>query len=113
MYALALHILDEHTDGLNVGDVVGEVGRHELGRVVRLQIGGLVSHPRVASGVRFVEGVGGEFLPVAPNLLQHFLVVSVGFALFDEFGFEMIQLVFLFLAHGLAQCVGLASCEVG
>ena len=80
---------------------------------MRFEIGGLVGDPRVAGGVGLVEGVGGELLPVSPDLLQRFLVVTVGLAAIDKLGFQRIQLVFQLLTHRLTQRIGLATGEVG
>ena len=63
--------------------------------------------------MRFVEGIGGELLPVAPDLFEHFRVVAVGLSALDELGLQGVQLVFELLAHRLAQRVGLAAREVG
>ena len=35
------------------------------------------SYPRIAGGMRLVEGVGSELLPVAPDLLQDLRIMSV------------------------------------
>src|SRR5215207_2488574 len=42
---------------VGVAKIKGHGGCNELGRVVRLQIRGLIGHHRVASGVRLVETV--------------------------------------------------------
>ncbi len=84
---------------------------HELGRIVGLEISRLVRHPRVARGMRLVEGVGGELLPVAPYLVEHLRVVAVLLAALDELGLHGVDYVLLLLTHGLAQRIALASCE--
>ena len=100
----------------NLSDVVkasAHIARHELGRVVRLEVRRLVSYPRVARGVRLVEGVGCELLPVAPDLLEHLRVVSVLLSALDELWLHCINDGFLLLTHRLTQSVGLATGEVG
>ena len=98
---------------LDVREVSAQHRSHVLRRVVGFEIGGLVGHPRIARGVRFVERIGGEFLPVGPYLFEHLRVVAVFLAALDELGFEVVQLVFELLTHSLAQRVRLAAGEVG
>ena len=52
-----------------------------------------------------VEGIGSEFLPVLPDLVEHLLVVSVlDAALVEEF-LQLVHLLYLLLTHGLTQRV--------
>ena len=111
--AHALALVHVERQLLDVREVSAQHGSHVLRRVVGLEVGRLVSHPRVARGVRLVERVGGEFLPVAPDLFEHLRIVSVLPAALDELGFQVVQLVLEFLAHGLAERVRLAAGEVG
>ena len=91
----------------------GEVGREELGGVVRFEVACLVSDPRVARRMGFVEGVRSELLPVGPDLVQYFLVVSVGFTAVHEFAFQFLQDGHLLLTHRFPEFVALTTCEVG
>ena len=63
--------------------------------------------------MRLVEGIGSKLLPVAPYLFQNLGVVTVGLALFQEFGLHGINDGLLLLAHSLTQGVTLSSGEVG
>ena len=108
-----LAVFDISGDFLDVSDTVRQVGSHVLSTVMRFEIGRLVGHPRVTGGMGFVESVGSELLPVGPDFLQDFGIVPIGFAAFNELGFQGIQLVFQLLTHGFTQCVGLATREVG
>lgn len=110
-HALALVHVDRQL--IHVREVSAQHGRHVLRGVVGLQVGGLESDPRVAGGVRLVEGVGGELLPVGPDLLQHLRVVAVGLPALQELGPQGIQLRLDLLTHRLAERVGLAAGEVG
>ena len=60
-----------------------------------------------------VEGIGGEFLPVFPYLVEHLLLVSVLLSAFIEEFLQLVHLLYLLLTHGLAQRVALAAGEVG
>ena len=60
-----------------------------------------------------VEGIGGEFLPVFPYLVEHLLLVSVFLSAFVEKFLQLVHLLYLLLTHGLAQRVALAAGEVG
>ena len=88
-------------------------GSHELRRIVGFHVGCLVRHPRIASGVRLVEGILGKFLPFAPDFLQNFLVVAVFLAAVDEFRLHLIDEGLYLLTHRLSQGVAFASGEVG
>ena len=108
---LATGLFHEVGDLLDVIHVVGQLGRHEFRRVVRLEVGGLVSHPCVARGVRLVEGVRGKGFPVGPNLLQTLSVVAIRLATLQEIGLHLVDDVLLLLAHRLPKAVGLALRE--
>ena len=95
----------------DVGLCRGHHGSHIFGRVMGFEVGCLVSHPRIASRVALVEGVGGELLPFLPYLGEGLLGVAVFLAAFIEEHLQLIHLVNLFLAHGLAQGVTLAASE--
>ena len=90
----------------------GEVSGHELCRVVCFEIARLVSYPRVASRVRFVESIGSKFLPVFPDLIQGIGVVTVTLTAFHEFILEACQHRHLFLTHRLTEFITLTSGEV-
>ena len=89
------------------------VACHEFCRIVGLEIGRLISHPRIARGVTLVEGVRSKLLPVGPYLLEHLRVVSVFLSALDKLRLHGVNDVLLLLTHGLTQGVALASGEVG
>ena len=61
--------LAEEVELVGIADVEAHQRRHELDRVIGLEIGGLVGDERVGGGVRLVEAVAGEFR----DLLEHML----------------------------------------
>ena len=61
----------------------------------------------------FIEGVGGEFLPLAPDLLQRLAVVTVAGAALEELLFQLHHLIDEFLSHRLAERVALPACKAG
>jgi hypothetical protein len=90
------------------GELVGEVevavhhGGHELGRVVRFQVGGLVADHGIGGSVGFVEAVVGELFQKVEDL-PGLLGVDVvgGLAAFDELGrsFAISSAIFLPIAR--------------
>ena len=78
-----------------------------------LEISGLVRHPRIAGGVRLVEGVRSKLLPVGPYLRQHLRVMAVGLSARNKLRLHGINDVFFLLTHGLTQGIALATGEVG
>ena len=63
--------------------------------------------------MRLVEGIGCEFLPVGPYLVQHVLIISVLLAPFDKLGFHGIYYRLFLLTHRLTQGVTLTTREIG
>ena len=90
----------------------GEVRRHELCRVMGFEVTRLISYPRVASRMRFIEGIGRKFLPVLPDFRQHFRVVTIRFAAVHELDLQRLQNRHLLLSHRLTELVALAAGEV-
>ena len=86
---------------------------HELGRIVRLEVGGLVADERVAGGVRPVEAVAGERFDVGEDLFGDLAADAFLLGAVDELdpllGDELLDL----LAHGLAEDVRFAEREAG
>ena len=80
---------------------------------MRLEICRLISDPRITCSVRFVESVRSEFLPIFPDVLQDFRVMSVFLTLLHKLTFQLVHLLDEFLTHRLTQGVRLATCEVG
>ena len=105
-HALTTRLFHQVGDLLDVVHVVGQLRRHEFGRVVGLQVSRLIRHPCVARGVRLVEGVGGK-RSVRPNLLQLLRVVSLLGAARHEVGLHLVDDVLLLFPR-LPQAVGLA-----
>ena len=105
--------LHEQRDLLDVVHVVGQHRRHVFGRVIGLQVSGLVGHPRVTRRVRFVEGIRGKRLPVLPDFLQLLGVVAALGALLQELRLHFGNEVRLLFAHRLPQRIRLALREAG
>ena len=61
--------------------------------------------------MRLIERVTTEFLPVFPNFLQHFGIVTVVDAALDELRPQLVQNLRHFLRHTLTELVALASRE--
>jgi len=83
-------------------------GRHELHRVVGLQIGRLVGDHRVGSAVRLVEPVSGEGLHLIEDLLRLGLRDPVLQGACHELRLFLLHFGGVLLAHGLAEGVRLA-----
>ena len=96
---------------VGVAHVGRQHGRHEVVRVVRLQVRRAHDQDGVGGRVRFVERVLSEFLRVFPDLLRDFQRIAVlhraGVPVFLQRAHD----VELLLAHSLAQLVGLARRE--
>ena len=108
---MASAVVHEFGGAFDVFLSTGQDGGHVFSRVVGFQVGGLVGYPRVACGVGFVEGIGGEFLPVFPYLVEFVFGMSVGFTTFVEENLEFVHFLDLLLAHGFAEGVALAAGE--
>ena len=99
-------------DGKLVGEVEVAVhhGGHELGRVVGLEVGGLVADHGIGGGVGFVEAVVGELFQKVENLTGLLGVDVVGgLAAFDELRAFLGHFLGDLLAHRAAQEVGAAK----
>ena len=118
-----VHVRGEHLDPevtalvdvahyfVGVPHFAGEQGRHELVRVVRLQVGRLVGDERVGRGVRLVEPVAGELLDQLEELLRLLLRDLPLLRALDELGAELDHLLRLLLAHRAPHEVRLAERE--
>ena len=102
-YVHGLALLHELLDILDGVLVSREVGSHVLGRVMRLEVACLICHPCVASGVRLVECVRRELLPVRPYLQQNLLVVAVLLAALNELRLQVRQHGCDLLTHRLTE----------
>ena len=101
----------------------GQQGGHELGRVVALEVGGLVGDVGVAGRVALVEGVGGKAGHLVVDLVGHLLRNAVGHApgaFLARLGAAVDKVLplglhdgVLFLAHGPADVVGLPEGKAG
>ena len=109
--------LDAHTPGLAqiqrrlvlVRAFVLQQGRHELHRIVGLQIRGPVGDQTVCGGMRFVERVPGERHEDVPDGLGRLLGIAVFLHTGEERHLLLGQHLGLLLAHGSAQHVGSAE----
>ena len=63
--------------------------------------------------MRLVEGVGGELLPVGPDLLEDLRIVSVLHTTVDELRLHGVNDILFLLTHRLTQGVALTTGEVG
>ena len=101
----------------------GQQGGHELGRVVALEVGGLVGDVGIAGRVALVEGVGGEAGHLVVDLVGDLFGDAVGHApraLVARLGAAVDEVLplglhdgVLFLAHGAADVVRLPEGEAG
>ena len=87
-------------------------GSHELCGIVGFEVGRLVSHPRIAGGMRLIESVGGELLPVSPDLLKDLRIMAILLSTLNELGLHRINNILLLLTHRLTEGITLTSCEV-
>ena len=100
----------------NLADVVQVVGQnrsHELRRVMRLEVSRLVSDPSIAGGMRLVERIGREGLPVRPDLLADLGIVAMLGAALHETRLHLVQHILFLLPHRLAQGIGIRLAEIG
>ena len=86
-----------------------EVRGHERGRMVRLEVRGLVRDERVRGGVRLVEAVARELLHEVEELRRLRLGDAVLHRALDEDAAMLGHLLGLLLAHRAAQEVGAAQ----
>ena len=86
----------------NVSKVSAHHGSHIFGWIMRLEVGRLESHPRVACGMTLIKSIRSKLLPVFPNLVEHFLWVSVFHSALIEQCLQLIHLCNKFLTHGLS-----------
>ena len=67
-------MFDEELVALGAVHLGGEHGRHELGRVMGLEVSGLESDHRVRRAVRFVESIAAEVFDQLEDLSRLFLI---------------------------------------
>jgi len=73
---------------------------------------GLVSNPRIAGSVRFIEGVFGKFGPVGPYFFNFIYgSIAIFFATVDEFHLQGRHFIDEFFSHGFAELIGLSPCK--
>ena len=106
-------LLDEAIQLVGVAHVERHRGGDELGRVVRLEIGGLIGDQRIGRGVGFVEAVAGEFRHQLEDIFGPCPVDAVPDRTLDEPRLLRRHLLLDFLAHGAAEQIGLAEREAG
>ena len=114
-----LRVADQHRDRLVVGGIRHQ-GRQELGRIVALQPGRLISDDRVGCRMGFIERVSRETRHFVEDLVGDLLGHPVADAAGHVDGTVLVQLavdevlsflrhdVRLFLGHGAAHQVGAA-----
>src|ERR1700757_680838 len=91
----------------------GEKRGHELDRIVRLEIGGLIREKRIGTRVRFVEAVARELFHQVEDvdgfLLGDFVLLAPG----EELRALRGHFFLFLLAHGAAEDVGFAEGKAG
>ena len=90
-----------------------QIGGHEGGRAVGLEIGGLVGDQRVGRRMGLVEAVAGELFHQVEDLGGPSGVHPLGHRAMDELGAQLDHLLGLLLAHGATQQVCLPQAEAG
>ena len=86
---------------------------HIFGRIMRLHICRLVSHPGITGCMRFVESIGSKLFPVAPNFLKNGRIMTIFLTLLDELRLHRIYNILLLLTHRLTQGIRLTTSKVG
>ena len=109
-----LALVDEVGNFFRVAEFGAEHGGHELDRVIRLEVAGLVAEHGVGGGVGFVESVAGEFVEDVENRVGRALVDLVhALGTLHEFRALLRHALGVFLAHGAAEHVGTAERVAG
>ncbi len=107
--AHALTFADENRNLVRVVDFVAEQSGHELDRIIRLQIRGLIADQAVGRAVALVESVAGEFFQQIENRVRFLLRDFVRRrATFDEVGAFLRHLLAVLFSHRAAQQIRLA-----
>ncbi len=109
-FAALLDVLD-HVFGL--GNFRAQQRRHELYRVVGLEIGGVVGQQGVGRGVRLVEAVAGELLHQIEDADYFVFGVLALEGSLDKAGALLGHLLGIFFAHGAAKQIGFAQGVAG
>ena len=114
---------DEDRHLVEVAHFRGDLRAHVLRRVVGLEVPRLIGEIGVADGVRLVEGVLREGLPVLPDLVDELAgrvlaaallhELGIGETAVDELRLHLVHHLLVLLAHRLAERVGLAAREPG
>ena len=85
------------------------VGRHEGGRMMRLEVGRVIGHQRISGGVRLVKAIAGELLHQVEEFVGLGLLQSVFASPLAEDAAMLGHLLGLFLAHRTPQQIGAAE----
>ena len=102
-----------HRELVGVGGFDSQQRRHEMRRVIGLEIRRLIRHPRIGGRVRLVESVAGEELHQVEDLGGFLFADSVLDCPRDE-RFALLRHDFgILLSHSLSKHVGLAHGEAG
>ena len=104
----ALALTNEGRNLVRVVDLVAEQPGHEFDRVVRLQIGGLVTNQAVGRAVTLVESITGKLLQEIEDRVRFlFRNLVRPRATCDEIGPFLCHLFAIFFAHGPPEQIGL------
>ncbi len=87
-------------------DLAGEKGGHELGRVVRLQVGGLVADEGIGGGMGFVEAVAAEEGDQVEDFPRGLLGHAPLLGAHEKFRPPLVDDFVLFFADGLDASIG-------
>ena len=104
----AFAFADEHRNFFGVIDFVAQQTRHELHRVMCLEVGRMVTDHTISCAVTLIESVTGKFLEQIENGVRLFLgdFVRAGTAI-DEVPAFFRHLLLVFLAHGTPEQIAL------
>ena len=100
-------------DAIGVAKLRGEQCRHELNRIIRLQVGGLGGDDRVCRAVRLREPIAGESLDHGEDFRRQSLLDPAFAASRNKSVLVLRHLLGQLLAHRLAQTVALGHGKPG
>ena len=106
LQAIAAAVLDQRMRLVGVIHHRRQVGRHERGRMMRLEIRRLIGHQRIGRCMRLVEAVAGEHFHQIEQVVSDRIAHAALAGALDEDAALLRHLLGLFLAHGTSQQIG-------
>ncbi len=100
-------------DFVHLGQIARKIGSEKLRCIMTLEPTGLIAYPGVTGGVRLIECVLGEFLPVLPYLVKRLLRMPVCHTSGHKLVLQRHKGLYLLLSHRLSQRIGLTLGEAG